>query len=284
MRKSKLQIIVSEAMYRSIIAFIKPGCIHRFSGDLEVFDNLLSLTNFISQKTSEIYDKVQKLKKGEITLNEIELTKTVYEISKDFYGWNEKSSEYTNPIIITTTLQLYSYLSKGKGFSDIRTLMRYMSGEQLLPLYDAFIVTESKEKSILEDRYLTKRKVVEQNITLEEIIEILKDEMSTYKFVTDIDTVNECHKIIIKSNQSNEKINSSIIKGYLYLLSSYGETSLKNKINSILEENGMETRQGAKLLYELDLQLKKQKKEYNYLIVPLISCTLEAFLQGAKPP
>jgi len=283
MKKSKLQIIVSEAMYRSITAFIKPGCIHRFSGDLELFDNLLSLSNFISQKTSEIYDKVQQLKKGEITLNEIELTKTIYEISKDFYGWNEKTSEYTNPIILSTTLQLHSYLIKGKSLSDLRALMRYVSGEQLLPLYEAFTVTDSKEKSILEDRYFTKRKVVEQNITLEEIVETLKEEMPTYQFVLNINIINECHKIIINSNQKNEKINSSIIKGYLYLLSSL-ESSLRNRIDSILEANGMETRQGAKLLYDLDSQLRKQKKEYNYLIVPLISCTLEAFLQGAKPP
>jgi hypothetical protein len=277
--------LLDEAFTWTILSYIKPGTIHRYSHHREL-QYLLSLQNIFSSYYPGIQEEAAKYRKGTIGINMIKIGDMIYGSLKNLIEWTRWSSSYVIPMAISHAVNSYAYVLGTEDFSRIKNLILNVSVNKLGSyILDSLKLTGSREElEYLEERGYTSAVLERESISLQELTSILAERFPCYKAFVIRKTEDRVSRIIYDENVSGNNLNSSIIKGYLYLLQEFCKEPYTKAVKAAFEKNGMRTAEGRKLLYNLDMDLRKRGKNLHSHLPALLNSVFSAMVRGAMPP
>ncbi len=261
-------------------AYIKPGGVHRYAPGT-LFDEILCNLISIIDNLVEAVNIGSRVRRGELTANSIEYRKLVVDPLKEvFRACSNVHPQYIVPLVIggvalglsgvESILEEGSKFKKalelivtGGSWSDIKYFVETLKTIGRQDMYDHLRSSGYADIAILKSATNLNEicKILGSRWRGFLIIEIHEGALFTY-----LKRLQEIYK-------SEKKLSHSVIALYMELLKQHLPPSLIDKVKSAESCGYMKSAECARIMYELDLTLRKNKLVFNDIseVVTLIA-------------
>jgi len=268
---------VVEAFILSGFAYIKPGCMHRFSEHRELIDYITlgpKLYNILV-KASEVGEKVAL---GKIGAPSAGLGRILSDAIKTIGGRLSRNTVFydaTVSLTITTMAASHALTMHKREVSEshieksLKLFLASSTGKDSSALVHVTrIVGPSKYVSLFNKADFTRTRVELENISLYEIFYTLTPISVPLKALIEFTPIVNAVKNIRKYYEKLRDVNSALVSTYILALLDLEKTPLwvRRELEHILSEGAMVSRASAKKLFEVDRKMRREKLDYNELL------------------
>jgi len=275
---------IIEAFILSGIAYIKPGCMHRFSEERELIDYITlgpKLFNTLN-KAVELGEKVALGKIGAPTAN---IGMLLSDTLKNIGGRLAKNMVFYDSTLVLTMIALAS--------SHALTMYKRNVDESRIERSLKMFLTSSTGKdssalvhvtrtigpipyiALLNQADYTRTKIELEDISLYEIFYALSSKSTSFKSLIDFTLVANIVKAIRKYYETIKDLNNSLVSAYVSLILETPPlpTWARRDLETVLKEGAMVSKGSAKKLFEIDRKLRREKISFNNLLPVLTAAT-----------
>lgn len=263
------------SVHLAAYSYIKPGAIHRYSPGIQPYNYVrvaLSLLNEVYRLAVD----VSRAYKGEIGLPDIRLGQALSRSLRE----GIVSLGALAPLDMVLSI-IFSALALAHGYSRreqkpsgyLKALYDVLSAtttRDVLEFYDTLRRMGYDEAEYLELQGYTRGYIEVEGYRLPDIIRSLSNKHKLFNYVQPHNRVIvDVAEIIIEDYETGKDLNNAVVRGYVELLRRE-ENSLTEKINEALKLKLTRTRNGLKLLYSLDQELRRSGKNFDELVPVLV--------------
>ena len=268
---------IVEAFILSGFAYIKPGCMHRFSEHKELIDYITlgpKLYNVLV-KASEVGEKVAS---GKIGAPSAGLGRLLSDAIKAIGGRLTKNSVFYDAIVsltVTTIAASHALATHKREISEsrieksLRLFLASSTGKDSSVLVHVTrTIGPSKYVSLFNKADFTRTRVELEDISLYEIFYTLSPISVSLRALLEFTPIINTVKNIKKYYEKLRDVNSALVSAYILTLLDLGKPPLwvKKELEYILSEGAMVSRASAKKLFEIDRKMRKENIDYNKLL------------------
>jgi len=268
---------IVEAFILSGFAYIKPGCMHRFSEHKELIDYITlgpKLYNVLV-KASEIGEKVAS---GKIGAPSAGIGRLLSDAIKAIGGRLTKNRVFYDAIVsLTITAIAASHastvhkreISESRIEKSLRLFLASSTGKDSSALvHITRTIGPTKYVSLFNKADYTRTRVEMEDISLYEIFYTLSPISISLKALVEFTPIVNTIKNIKKYYEKLRDVNNALVSAYISELLDLEKPPLwaKKDLEYILSEGAMVSKTSAKKLFEIDRRMRKEKIEYNELL------------------
>ncbi|WFO75418.1 hypothetical protein J4526_00490 [Desulfurococcaceae archaeon MEX13E-LK6-19] len=282
---------VVEGVHLAVYSSIKPGGIHRLRLDEEAYKMMSSCTSTIEyiMKAIELGERVRR---GELAATGINLGGLYAKALREAYRWLGRGV-YPDIIIPSLTNALIlSYTEVESVLEDLGSVKRarsiFIDGSQWRDVRELMnaLKTIGAEQMVthLQEVGLTYTHALTESTGLTEVFNTLSSKWPGFITVNPRDdTVFNLVRKLMEYNREYSDFNSAIVRLYLEIIKPRLPDWALKYVEEALNHKLMDTREGSKILFNLDLKLRKEGFTYDQYI-PLLAAVLQlAVYDGFRP-
>lgn len=270
-RKLRFQAIYSLSL--TLSSYIKPGAIHRFSINLERYDNLMLFVFAYETVIDEIISLGEAINRGKKSLSDFPLSSILSSIKYVLHTYSPGMEERLVPTLLLSSItDVLHFLVKGEIGGDQIYIYSSLTGDNSKEFFDFIKVYDKEARLILNRKGYNDSNIIDASLL--ELINILAQaKRRDYEYLLRT-PISDCVAVIERAYMNGETLNNSVITGFINLVLQDEKLSseTKNKLQQALKLGGMKTKEGGKTLLEIDKQLTSQAIDLNDHLVPLIKC------------
>ena len=277
--------LTTESFMWGLASYIKPGTLHRYSHHYELH-YLQSIVSISTSSISRIFEEASKYRKGQIGVRGISICYFIRDVSRLIAEWTRIKLQYIFPLITSYTVNLYSIILDHNDPLRIQRLIYSTNyGVDAVNLVEAIkLVGEGGEIEQLRDKGINESSIMRDGASLHEFFEALETRYKSYQYIYPSSLHNKISRIIYEENASGVQLNNAIVRGYLEYLLEHGEKIYQEKIEKAISSGGMNTINGRKSLYKIDLMMKKNGINHHEALPLIINSLFNSMIKGAMPP
>ncbi len=271
----------------SVLAYIKPGCIHRYS----LHRQITSYSSFgISQLSSlmECANIADKISRGKIGVGEANIGSIISKAFKDGFKWIGRPHYILESCIPVTIITLAAYLAEQKGelsysslSKNIKTILNATTTVDAIELYNALKALGYSD--IVSKHDITIRKINTEDITLRDLLYILSEDFNGAKCIVDFGLLIKTSKNGIEYYNKTKDLNSTIVYVFAKIVESLKPNTWIHKMIAKAEREGlMMKKNGRRMLFAIDKEAFRRGVTTEDLIPTLISSTYVMLLVASE--
>ncbi|OYT38611.1 MAG: hypothetical protein B6U89_05520 [Desulfurococcales archaeon ex4484_58] len=280
-----------EGIHLAVYSSIKPGAYHklRFNRETEVLvSNTISVIDYIIQAI----EYGERVRRGELAITNIRIGKLLAKAIRESYRWNGGRVYPSTiiPQIIYSVALSHSNIDSvirdaGKLKKSLDLILGINDWREIRQIIDAF-------KSVhREDMYehlvstgLTQIAGIEGQVTFNDVFRVLSSKWVAF-IVLDIYEykVVELVKKLLEYYKKYGDAENSIVALYLDLIKNKVPDWAKKYIDEAFKKGLMASKEGAKKLFELDSNLRKNNISFNEYVSLLAMVSSLAIYEGMRP-
>jgi len=279
-----------EGCHIATYSYIKPGSVHRLRIDSSA-PHMMSSCIGITEYIIKAIELGKRVRRGELAATGLNLGKLFGKALREAYRWTSYNP-YPDVIVPTITNALIlSYVEPdsivresgdlkkalslfigGTRWSDVKEFMNALNS-----------IGRSKMSDHLRNSGLTYSQALVEEVSLDEAFRILGSRWpgflaSSYRETILFDLVKKAMDYYKKYHDGN----NTAIALYLDIIGNRFPGWAKEMINKAFEEGLMASKEGSKILFQLDLKLRKQGYCYDEYVPLLIAVLQLAIYEGMR--
>ncbi len=275
---------IIEAFILSGIAYIKPGCMHRFSEEKELIDYITlgpRLFNTLN-KAVELGEKVALGKIGAPTAN---IGTLLSDVLKNIGGRLAKNTVFYDSTLALTMIALASShaltmykrnVDESRIERSLKMFLTSSTGKDSSALVHVTrTIGPTPYIALLNQADYTRTKIELEDISLYEIFYALSFKSISFKSLIDFTLVANTVKTIRKYYETVKDLNNSLVSAYVSLIFEAAPLPVwaRRDLEIVLKEGVMVSKASAKKLFEIDRKLRREKISFNGLLPILTAAT-----------
>ena len=273
---------IMQSFVLSGIAYIKPAAMHRYSEDKELipYINLGIMLNEFLTKSSEYGEKVAK---GKLSAPQVPLGKLLADAMRHLGGKYTSSPIFFDSIVSSITLACASShaiaqhkeaVNEGLIGKSINLFLTSSVGKDVVELLRIVKLIGPREYvSLISESGLTETRITLENISLYELLFSLSARSPSLRYLTRFSVAEALIRIMKSSFKEIPDANNAVVSSYISLIKELKlPTWARENIEKAEKQGLMKSRDSARLLFEIDRKLRKERKNFNNY-VPIITLT-----------
>ncbi len=282
---------IIEGTHLAVYSSIKPGGVHRLRLDIEahaLMSSCISVLDYIV-KAIELGESV---KKGNLAATSINLGNLYARALREAYRWLGRNVRSDVIVPSITNALILSYTEPESVIEEAGNLRKalniFINGTKWRDVRE-FInalrsVGEEEKVTHLQDTGITYSQALAEGVNLGEAFNSLSSKWPGFIAVNPRETlVFDMVKKLMEYYRYYKEPNNAIIRLYIDLISPRIPSWAKELFDKAIENKLMATKEGGKLLFEIDLKLRKSGYIYDNYIPLLIAITQLAVYEGLRP-
>ncbi len=281
---------IIEGCHLAVYSSIKPGCIHRLRLDGKTYymvSSCLGVVDYI-EKAVEIGEKVRR---GELAAAGLEIGKLLGKALREAYRW---TSYKPYPDIVVPSIVNASVLSYVEPEDIVResgelrkALELFIGGTRWRDVRELANALKSINAGDMVDHMasagITYSQALTEGLTLADAFNVLGSRWPGFLAVTPREHIvyDYVKKLMEYYRRYRDGVNS-IIAVYLEMIKSKLPKWALEYVEKAFNEGLMASRSGSKLLFELDLKLRKNNIVYDQYIGLLVAVTQLCVYEGLR--
>lgn len=280
-----------EGVHLAVYSCIKPGSIHRLRLEEEsykMFSSCISIVEYI-MKAIELGEKVRR---GELAAPNINLGNLYARALREAYRWIGRSV-YPDIIVPTITNALIlSYTEAESVLKDLGAIKRARSlfisacrWRDIREFINALRTIGAEEMiEHLQGAGLTYTQAITESIGFDEVFNTLSSKWPGFMSVNPRDDkLFEYVRKVKDYHKEYSNFDSTIVHLYLEMIRPKLPKWAIERVEYALKHKLMDTREGTKILFDLDLKLRKEGFNFNHYIGLLSSVLQLTIYDGIRP-
>ncbi len=280
-----------EGVHLSLYASIKPGALHRLRLDKRIeymLSNTLSTIDYII----EAIDYGEKVRKGEYAAINIGLGRLLSRSLREAYRWVPRNvyPSYIVPEIIYSLALSHSNIESvirdsGKLIRSLNIFLSISSWREIKHFIDSLrSVHRDDMYEHLSSAGITHIAGIEGGVSFSDVFRVLGSRWKAFISLDTRDTsVLEHVKKLMSYYRRFNDANNAIVALYLEMVKPLMPKWAHEYIDKAFNEGLMASRSGSRLLFELDLKLRRQGILFDEYIGLLSIITGLAVFEGLRP-
>ena len=272
---------IMQSFVLSGIAYIKPAAMHRYSEDKELipYINLGIMLNEFLTKSSEYGEKVAK---GKLSAPQVPLGKLLADAMRHLGGKYTGSPIFFDSIVSSVTLSCASShaiaqrreVNEGLIGKSINLFLTSSVGKDVAELLRIMKLIGPREYVLLiSESGLTETRITLENISLYELLFSLSAKSPSFRYLTRFSSTEALIRVMKSSFKEISDANNAVVSSYISLIKELKlPTWARENIEKAEKQGLMKSRDSARLLFEVDRKLRKERKNFNNYI-PIITFT-----------
>ncbi len=239
----------------------------------------------VAEEAVLLWRKGQDVKKGKRSLMDVGLGESVARILQALAEWCGVVPEHIPASALACLSCILGFSLRNEASCNVSQQLSSMGGKDSRMFLEALKKFSPGEYDKLYAKGYTPGLVEREGVTLLELAEALSSGgVKSYKLILDQSLVGSAVRKLLESSEKGSSLNSSIVRSYLLLIEDDLGADEKRSITEALSKGGMDNREGARILAEVDRRIRKAGVSYNYALPALTLVCLISMLRGAKPP
>lgn len=276
-----------EGTHLAVYASVKPGCYHRFIFDTQA-RALVSNTISIVEHIYRLVEYGEKVRKGEVALSHSFVSQSIAKALRDAYricssaqpsllipqlllsfalSHSNVDSVLQKPVVFKKSLDLVLDADK---WSDIRSIIDAFRSVNRNDMYEHLVATGFTQLGGVMGSYRLR--------------DLFRTLSSRWVGFLALDTVEfklvENVSKLLKYSKDFGSVENAIIALYLELVKSRFPTDLQRLVDRAVSSGLMSTKEGARILYELDQALRKSGHLFNEYVEYISNVVSIAVYEG----
>lgn len=263
------------SVHLAAYSYIKPGAMHRYSSGPQPY-NYVHIALSLSNEVYRLAVDVDRACRGEIGLPDIRLGQTLSRSLRE----GLVSLGVLAPLDMVLSI-IFSALALSHGYSRkeqkpsgyLKALYDVLSATTIrdtLEFYDTLRRMGYSEVEYLELQGYTRGYIEVEGYRLIDIIRPLSSKHKLFNYVQPHNRfIVDVAETIIEDYEAGKDLNNAVVRGYIELLRRE-ENSLAERLEEALRLKLTRTRDGLRLLYNLDQELRKSGRSFDGLIPVLV--------------
>ena len=267
--EDRISLLTYESMCKSVLAYVKPGSIHRFSAHRSDVENMLTISYITGSRASKVWRFGHEVSRGKRSILEPTFSQTIEEVLSKSLEWCGSLPRIALSMMIPVLATDLSIGLKGEpqSINSVLSMLGSTDSKILVECIKRFYPNQYK---LLYDKGYTSGFVERENVSVLEVLEALSTGFKEYSLILDYSLVKSASKTITEGVESGDSLNNSIVKAYLELIVGFLDKSSRSIVEEVFREGVMKTRDSARKLAQLDAKLRKSGVDYSYT-TPLLA-------------
>ncbi|RLG83005.1 MAG: hypothetical protein DRO40_06055 [Thermoprotei archaeon] len=270
-----------EGCHIAIYSYIKPGSVHRLRIDPSA-SHMMSSCIGITEYIIKAIELGQRVRRGELAATGLDLGRLLGKALREAYRW---TSYHPYPDIIIPTITNALILSYVEPDSIIResgdlrrALSLFIGGTRWRDVREFMNALNSIGRSDMNDHLrssgLTYSQALVEEVSLDETFRILGSRWPGFLASSPRETI--LFDLVKKTMEYYRKYrdgNNTAIALYLYIVGNRLPNWAKEEVKKAFEQGLMASKEGSKILFQLDLRIRKQGlgfEEYTPLLAAIM--------------
>lgn len=268
-------------------SYFKPGSLHRLK-PLKIYDEISC--NIISSLPilEEAISLGEKVRKGELSFASIELGKIIAKLLRESYRFcNTCHPSYTVPILVFSMAighsNIVSITSDSSRFKrSLELILSINKPGEVKSIVDAFKTVGRSD--LYEHLYSTgvdQLTLVKSGVSFSEVFKILGSKHTAFTLLESRDTpLFNYLKKLEEYYKKTRDLNNTLVAFHLDLSEPFMTAEARKLVDEARSLGLMMSKEGARKLYEADLQLGKQGISLNHLADIVVAMGAVAVFEG----
>ncbi|MEM0224489.1 MAG: hypothetical protein QXS24_00830 [Desulfurococcaceae archaeon] len=270
-------------------AYIKPGGLHRLMPS-KVFDevtcNLVASINYLI----EAVDLGVRIREGEIAATGVDYGKLYAGVLKDVYrACDAAHPEYIIPLnvlgLVIGLSNVESILEESnkfkKALDTVNAVNKWSDVKQLIEIFKIIRRIEMYEH--LQAVGYTQIALIQSGITFNDVYRVLSSKWRGFSIIDSRESLVFGYlKKFMELNKEYKNIDNTIVAFYMDLIKQHIPHFIQDKVKDAESCKYMATPECAKLMYELDMLLRKNKLMFEWASEITVLISALASYEGAK--
>jgi len=264
------------------IAYIKPAAMHRYSEDKELIQyiNLGIMLNEFLTKSSEYGEKVAK---GKLSAPQVPLGKLLADAMRHLGGKYTSSPIFFDSIVSSITLSCASShaivqhkeaTNEGLIGKSINLFLASSTGKDVVEFLRVMkLIGPRNYVSLISESGPTETRITLENISLYELLFTLSAKSPSFQYLTSFSSIEALIRVMKNTFKEIPDANNAVVSSYISLIKELKLPAWARESIEEAEKQGlMRTKDSARLLFEVDRKLRREKRNFNNY-VPIITLT-----------
>lgn len=273
---------IMQSFVLSGIAYIKPAAMHRYSEDKELipYINLGIMLNEFLTKSSEYGENVAR---GKLSVLQVPLGKLLADAIRYLGGKYTSLPMFFDSLVSSITLSCASsyamvqhkeIANEGLIGKSINLFLTSSTGRDVVEFLRVMkLMGPRNYVSLISESGPTETRITLENISLYELLFILSAKSPSFRYLMSFNTIETLVKIMKTTFKEVPDVNNAVVSSYISLIKELKlPTWARESIEKAERRGLMRTKDSARLLFEVDRKLRKEKKNFNDYI-PIITFT-----------
>lgn len=272
-KEKRLKTQLTHSLYLTLSSYIKPGALHRFSTNLERYDNLMLFVSAYGAIIDDVINFGDLLSRGKKAISDFHLSTVLSSIKSIMYSYVPGLEERLIPTLLLASItDVIHYFVKNELGGEQIYIYSSFTDDNTKEFFD-FLKTFDREAKII----LNKKGYNESNISDASLLELINtlatEKRRDYEYLLKA-PISECVSETEKRYMNGETLNNTVVSGFISILLSDEKITpnVKNELQTAMRLGGMKTKEGGRALLEIDRQLQTQGIDTNDNLVPLLKC------------
>ncbi|MEM1627966.1 MAG: hypothetical protein QXP02_00010 [Desulfurococcaceae archaeon] len=274
---------------KGLNAYIKPGGLHRIKPK-RVFDEIICNLITTLDSVVEGIELGDKIRKGELSLAGLDQGKLLSKAIREIYrNCNVVHPQYVIPLIVggiaiglsnaENILEDWGKLKKAMDM--ICSINRWNELKQLIETLRAVGRVDMYEH--LQSTGISQITIIRMGASFDDLYRVLSSKWPGFSVIESRENILYNNiKRLVDINREYQSLNHSIIALYMEMIESRVPVNLKNKLHEVRKYKYMQTAEGVKMLYELDILFKKNGISFEDVTEVITMLSAYASFEGLK--
>lgn len=282
---------IIEGVHLAVYSSIKPGSIHRLRLDSEaqvIVSNTLSVIDYII----EAINYGEKIRRGDIALTSIEIGKLIAKALRESYRWNSGRvyPQLIIPQLIYSIALSHSNVDSflegsGKVRESLKAILSINRWSEIREIIN--VLNSSGRRDMyehLEATGITRLANIGSSVSLSELFRVLSSRWIGFSTLDIVEyNIPVYVKKLIDYYRTYKDTTSSVIALYLDFIRDKSPNWVREYIDQSLKYKLMTTREGAKILFELDNRMRRENIIYDEYVHLLALVIALGVFDGLRP-
>ncbi len=267
--EDRVGLLAFESICKSVMAYVKPGSIHRFSAHKSDVEYMLTVGYLAGAGASKLWRFGHDVSRGRRSILEPVFSQTVGEVLSKSIEWCGSAPGISISTVIPVLATALSIGLKGEPQSINSTLSMLGSSDSKV-LVECIRKFYPNQYKLLYDKGYTSSFIERENVSVLEVLEVLSSGFKEYGLILDYNLVKNTSKVIMEDVKSSGSLNNSIVRAYLEVIREFVDEEARKVINEVIKEGVMINRESARKLAILDARFRRSGVDYSYT-TPLLA-------------